>query len=300
MQAPIIVTTFYKFFSMNEQKVIENKATLDHAGADLKLLGLTLIAQEGINGTVAGRASDIEAFKQVVQQMAGEVIFKDSPANEQPFKRWHVKIRPEIVAIGDPAMHPDTPVNNHLPPSEWNHVLATEDVVVLDTRNRYETMIGKFKNAIDPNIESFDEFPEYVKNCDIPKDKKVLMYCTGGIRCEKALIEMKNQGYEHVYQLQGGILQYFKEQPHTYFEGECFVFDHRSAVDQDLNPSKIYATCPHCGDPGDVKFDCNFCSQPATVCTRCNTERSKVTCSKDCQERLRRKQAKEQAMQIGQ
>lgn len=292
MNSAIVITTFYKFFPMDEPLVVQNKAVLDAAGADLELLGLTLIAHEGLNGTVAGTKTAIDAFKTIVTTIAGEVMFKDSPADEQPFKRWHVKVRPEIVAIGNPAMHPDTSINNHLPPDEWNRFLEQEDVIVLDTRNKYETMIGTFKGAIDPGLDSFDEFPAYVKNCDIPKDKKVLMYCTGGIRCEKALIEMQNQGYEHVYQLQGGILQYFKEHPHKHFEGECFVFDHRSAVDQELKPSTTFAACPHCGDPGSQAISCGFCENDGVVCERCLAKPYKNTCTKDCRERLKRKTEK--------
>jgi UPF0176 protein len=286
------ITAFYKFFDIGEQNKQAVRDSMFAKGEELNLLGLTLVAHEGINGTIAGSAEAIAEYKQFLESIAGEIAFKDSFCNEAPFKRWFVKLRKEIVAIGDPNMHPSSTMNHHITPQEWNAMMEEEDVIVLDTRNTYETAIGTFKGAIDPKLSSFDQFPEYVKNSGIPKDKKVLMFCTGGIRCEKALIEMKNQGYEHVYQLQGGILEYFAQSPHTNFEGECFVFDHRTAVDQNLAPSTKYKTCPHCGDPGDQSIQCTFCTNDCTLCQRCRMEKQIDTCSKDCRERLRRKQAK--------
>lgn len=291
-----VITTFYKFFDIGEAGKQGVQKQLFEAGEKLNLLGLVLVAHEGINGTIAGSAEAITEYKKCIENIAGEVNFKDSTANESPFKRWFVKLRSEIVAIGDPNLHPEgAENNNHLTPDEWNQVLENEDVVLIDTRNSYETEIGTFKGAIDPKLDTFDEFPEYVKNADIPKDKKVLMFCTGGIRCEKALIEMKNQGYEHVYQLKGGILQYLKEHPHKHYEGECFVFDHRTAVDQELKPSTRYTMCPFCGDPGDQELQCAFCNADCKLCKKCIEQKGSNTCSKDCCERLRRKQLKQKA-----
>ena len=139
-----------------------------------------------------------------------------------------------------------------------------------------------FKGAVDPNLKQFDEFPEYVNNCNIPKDKKVMMYCTGGIRCEKACLEMKRQGYQHVYQLKGGILQYIKECPNQKYQGECFVFDHRTAVNQDLAPSEQYRLCPHTGDPGDVTITCRNCGKEGVVHKACVGKEEYETCCKDC------------------
>jgi UPF0176 protein len=154
--------------------------------------------------------------------------------------------------------------------------------VIVDARNDYEYAIGKFKGAIDPSIKTFSEFPEFVKKGELPKDKKVMMYCTGGIRCEKALLEMEKQGYSDVYQLEGGILAYLQQFPEGNFEGECFVFDKRVAVDQHLQPSQTYHICPHCGNPGTLEVNCLACNKQAIVCYGCAKEERHKTCSKNC------------------
>ena len=243
--------------------------------------GLTIVGSEGVNGTVAGSASSIRKWKQKIEEFAGEVTFKDSKSDGQPFKRWFVKIRPEIVSLGNVGIVPSGK-HNHLTPEEWDAVIDSEDVVILDTRNDYETEIGIFEGATDPKLHCFQEFPEYVKNCDIPKDKKILMYCTGGIRCEKACLEMERQGYENVYQLDGGILRYMQERPSSKWQGECFVFDHRVAVAEDLKPSRRYGLCPHCGDPGDQNITCMQCEGPGIMCVRCLQSMESPICSKNC------------------
>ncbi len=138
-----------------------------------------------------------------------------------------------------------------------------------------------FEGAIDPKLKMFSEFPSFVEKCGIPKNKKVLMYCTGGIRCEKALLEMEKQGYKNVYQLKGGILQYLKDCPNQKFKGECFVFDHRTAVGQQLEPSNRYSLCPHTGDPADLHITCSRCNKTAVVAAHCD-DIQKQSCSKDC------------------
>ncbi|MDP6561832.1 MAG: rhodanese-like domain-containing protein [Candidatus Peribacteraceae bacterium] len=139
-----------------------------------------------------------------------------------------------------------------------------------------------FEGAIDPRIQTFQEFSDYVENSGIPKDKKVLMYCTGGIRCEKACLEMERQGYENVFQLEGGILRYMKERPHCNWNGECFVFDHRVAVNEEMKPSERYGLCPHCGDPGDRCITCEHCQKPGMMCARCIESMNCRACSKNC------------------
>ena len=213
----LTVTTFYKFFPVKDVQIVRDH--LYNTGKELGLYGLTLVAAEGVNGTIAGPDADIEAYKKILEETAGGIVFKDSPADEQPFKRWFVKIREEIVAIGDTDLVPPEVDDTHLTPEEWNTVLETEDVELIDTRNDYETMIGVFEGATDPKLKEFNEFPKWVEESEIPKEKKVLMYCTGGIRCEKALLEMNRQGYKNVYQLKGGIIQYLKECPNQKFKG---------------------------------------------------------------------------------
>lgn len=276
------VSAHYKFSPLSEDKANEVRNDLFEFGESINMSGLVLVGTEGLNGTVAAPSENIRAqWKEKLESIFGEITFKDSFSDEQPFKRWFVKIRPEIVSLGNTAIVPNGK-NNHVTPEEWDHMIDSEDVVILDTRNSYETEIGIFEGAIDPNLHCFQEFPEYVEKCDIPKDKKVLMYCTGGIRCEKASIEMQRQGYENVYQLDGGILRYMKERPQKKWKGECFVFDHRVAVNEDLMPSERYGLCPHCGDPGDQHITCEHCQKHGMMCIRCIQSLNRQTCSKDC------------------
>jgi UPF0176 protein len=188
------------------------------------------------------------------------------------------------VTLGTPELVPSEGVNHHLSPAEWNQVLKTEnDFVMIDTRNWYETQIGTFKGALDPKTEQFTEFPEFVEKQKIPQDKKMLIFCTGGIRCEKGILELQRRGYKNVYQLEGGILNYLKEYPNDQFEGECFVFDHRVALDQNLQPSTKYGLCPHCGQPSEIKIDCLRCDSEELICVDCaKLEFKKDTCSKNC------------------
>lgn len=280
------ITSFYKFSPVTADNIAAVRQSLLEEGTQLGLCGLVLIALEGCNGTVAGTEDAIRTFKDSITARFGTVIFKDSTATSKPFKRWKVTIREEIVAIGNAAMHPESAMNHHLSPQEWNRMIEEEDVIVLDTRNTYETEIGVFAGAIDPQIQTFQEFPDFVKKSGIPKDKKVLMYCTGGIRCEKAILAMQEEGYENVYQLQGGILNYLEQCPSQKFEGECFVFDHRVAVDQNLAPSKRYSLCVHCGNAGDVKDSCELCSKPSNLCKKCIQIGKAPACSKDCAHRI--------------
>ncbi|MCA9370709.1 MAG: hypothetical protein KC680_01980 [Candidatus Peregrinibacteria bacterium] len=283
----IIVTAFYKFVPLAKENLEVIQKDLMACGVSLEMGGLTILGAEGINGTVAGSAKAIDAWKKKIEELAGEVVFKDSESDSQPFKRWFVKIRKEIVSLGKPDVLPNGK-HHHIPPEEWDRMIDEEDVVILDTRNTYETDIGVFEGALDPRLQSFQEFPEWVANCEIPKEKNVLMYCTGGIRCEKACLEMERQGYQNVYQLDGGILRYMKERPEGKWQGECFVFDHRVAVGKDLKPSQLYHLCPHCGDPGDVKTSCKYCGEMARICKRCKSNPNRESCSKNCAHHLDR------------
>jgi len=288
MHAPWHVVTFYKFLPIGQEDVARLKEEWTKAGSDLGLCGLLLLAQEGVNATLAGTHENVATFLGTVERLTGPLDIKRSDATDKPFKRWKISVRDEIVAIGDPSMHPTTDRNNHVTPQEWNRMMDEEDVIVIDTRNTYETDIGTFRGAYDPRIRKFNEFPDAIRRANIPKDKKILMCCTGGIRCEKAILEMQKQGYEHVYQLQGGILQYLEESPDAHFEGECFVFDHRVAVDQKLQPSKTYGLCVFCGDPGSVRAPCDICHTTAFRCRSC-AESHPSTCSKRCAADLAKK-----------
>ncbi|MFM6929558.1 MAG: rhodanese-related sulfurtransferase [Bdellovibrio sp.] len=279
------VTTFYKFLKIENPEAVNKD--LETKAEELGIKGLIILGTEGYNSTVsATTAESFEAWKQFVRDYfhQPDQFFKDSFSDKAPFRRFKVKIREEIVTTGIPEMTPPEGVNHHLTPTEWNRVMKEEtDYVMIDTRNWYEYQIGTFKGALNPNIEKFTEFPQYIEAQGIPKDKKMLIFCTGGIRCEKGILELQDKGYDNVFQLDGGIINYLKEYPNDQYEGECFVFDHRVALDQNLEPSKKFGLCPHCGQPSTIKVDCKRCDSEALVCDACiKLEFKKDTCSRNC------------------
>ncbi len=275
------ITASYAFLPLSAEQLPVLQQELIAFGKEQDMKGLMLLASEGINSTVSGSLDAIARWKARLRELEPNIVFKDSTAEKPVFRRWSVKLKKEIVSLQQPDIHP-AGHHRHITPAEWNEMMQREDVVIVDARNDYEVAIGKFKGAIDPAIKTFSEFPEFVKNAELPKDKKVLMYCTGGIRCEKALLEMEKQGFQDVYQLEGGILNYLQQCPDQAFEGECFVFDKRVSVDQELKPSKTYHICPHCGNPGTLEISCLACNKDAIVCQGCAREEHHKTCSKNC------------------
>ncbi|MFP5520620.1 MAG: rhodanese-related sulfurtransferase [Bdellovibrionia bacterium] len=279
------VSTFYLFKKLNDLESI--KSALEQKAEELNIRGLLILGSEGFNTTCSATSVEsLNQFKNWIQEYfdCHGLFFKDSHAYTAPFRRYKVKIREEIVTTGIPGVMPPEGVNHHLSPEEWNRVLKEEsDYVIIDTRNWYEYKIGTFKGAINPNIEKFTDFPEFMEKQGIPKDKKMLIFCTGGIRCEKGILELQNQGYNNVYQLEGGIINYLAKHPNEQFEGECFVFDHRVALDQNLEPSEKYGLCPHCGQPAETLVTCIRCDHDEKICENCR-EISIVgeTCSKNC------------------
>lgn len=281
------VSTFYKFKKDHHPE--KSKDFLEKLAKDTDTRGLIIIGVEGFNATVVSKTEEsLKQFKKGICEYYSlpDLFFKDSISDVVPFRRFKVKIRKEIVTLGDTNLVPyelDNKNNFHLTPDEWNHVMKNEDHVIIDTRNWYETKIGTFKGAINPMTDKFTEFPTFLEKNNIPKDKKVLIFCTGGIRCEKGILEVQKQGYKNVYQLYGGILNYLKNSPNDQFEGECFVFDHRVAVDQNLQPSKTYSLCPHCGQPGKTEIQCKRCDTHEFICEDCyQLNFKKDTCSKNC------------------
>jgi len=285
----IHITSFYQFDNMTEAEVANRFEILKKIGGDQNLKGLVLIGTEGFNLTVSGTESGIQKFKQLFFETWGykDVLVKDSVTSKHPFKHFRVQIRKEIVTLGVDGIEVPRGRNRHISPLEWHQMMEQEEVVVIDTRNWYETQVGKFKNAVDLNISEFRQFPKALKDSGLPKNKNYLIYCTGGIRCEKAIEEMRQQGYENVNQLEGGILKYIEEFPNGKFEGECFVFDHRVAVNQNLEPSQNYRLCPHCGQPGTLKIECLRCDHSAIVCSKCAEFEYNRTCSKNCSHHYR-------------
>ncbi|MBM3231742.1 hypothetical protein FJZ28_05500 [Candidatus Peregrinibacteria bacterium] len=280
------ITSCYAFFPIGESGLGVLRTELLNFGKRRGLEGLTLIATEGINATVCGSPEAIAEWKAMLTERFGHIVFKDSTAPRSVFRRFSVKIKPEIVGLKKPDVRPQGR-HRHLSPEEWEKTLEQEDVVLVDTRNSYEYSIGKFRGAIDCGTDSFGEFPAFVEKAKLPKDKKILMYCTGGIRCEKALLEMESQGYDNVYQLEGGILGYLEKFPHKHFEGECFVFDYRVAVNQELRPSDVYGLCPHCGLAGSIRVHCR-CGKQGFACGECLKDPSCRTCSKRCRNEVRK------------
>jgi UPF0176 protein len=274
------IIAFYAFAPMDESRVAALRHELFAFGEARGMRGLVLLATEGINGTVCGSSEAIGEWRMLVAGLFPNATWNVSAAGDYVFPRWLVKIREEIVAIDRP--NSSQLAGTHLTPAEWNAMMEKNDVVVIDARNTYETKIGMFEGAIDPNIEHFTDFEKFAATCDVPKDKNVMLYCTGGIRCEKAVASMKDAGYGNVFQLQGGILSYLKEFPDAKFQGECFVFDHRVAVDQQLQPSSTYSLCPSCGDPGTEQTTCPHCSKQFVACIDCLKSNPEAACSKNC------------------
>jgi UPF0176 protein len=245
------VTAFYKFVGIDDPAALRPRVA--EVCAKSGIVGTVLLAQEGINGTVAGPAEGIAAFLAFLRADArfADLVSKESYALEQPFKRMKVRLKREIVTLGQPGADPSKCVGHYVEPKDWNALIAQDDVITVDTRNAYEVMIGTFEGALDPATRSFREFPAYVKNnLDPARHKRVAMFCTGGIRCEKATAYMIAQGFEEVYHLKGGILKYLEEVPpeESRWRGECFVFDERVALGHGVELG-THVLCPRCGTP---------------------------------------------------
>ena len=246
-----VVCALYKFVTLDNYQEI--KPALLEFMIDHHIRGTLLLAQEGINGTVAGSRDGIDAVLAYLQddERLGKINYKESFTDTMPFLRTRVKLKKEIVTMGVEGIDPKHVVGTYVKPKDWNALISDPEVLLVDTRNDYEVQVGTFKDAINPVTDSFREFPDYVKqHFDPAKHKKVAMYCTGGIRCEKSTAYMKEQGFEDVYHLEGGILKYLEEVPEdeTLWEGECYVFDERITVNHQLEKGQ-YDQCNACRMP---------------------------------------------------
>lgn len=243
------VAALYQF------KEVENPADLQQRLLDLvqsiNLCGTLIVANEGINGTVAGDREAIDCIHQfLLNEGFDRMEYKESISSEKPFRKMKIKLKKEIVTLGV-EVKPRDLVGHYLNPQEWNELISQDDVILIDTRNDYEYKAGTFKGAIDPKTETFREFPEYVKKeLEQHKDKKVAMFCTGGIRCEKSTSLLLQEGFKEVYHLKGGILKYLEEMPaeQSLWQGECFVFDGRTAVTHGMQEGEN-VKCHACGWP---------------------------------------------------
>lgn len=271
MTQPIVVAALYKFVTLSDYQALREPLLDTLKAHDIK--GTLLLAEEGINGTVSGTRESIDALLAWLKAdpRLADVDHKESLCDEQPFYRTKVKLKKEIVTLGVPEVDPNRRVGTYVEPQDWNSVISDPEVLVIDTRNDYEVEIGSFEGAVDPRTKSFREFPEYVKaHYDPARHKKVAMFCTGGIRCEKASSYMLNEGFEEVYHLKGGILNYLEKVPESQslWRGECFVFDNRVTVRHDLSEGE-YDQCHACRRPISAEDRASEHYSPGVSCPHC-------------------------------
>jgi UPF0176 protein len=245
------VAAFYRFSSLPHYEALQEPLLVALKALGIK--GSVLLAAEGINGTISGEIDKLDQCLIEIGVVTGiaSIEAKYSFAATLPFRRMKVRLKKEIVTIGNVKADPNEKVGAYVEPEDWNALVNDPDVVLIDTRNAYEVGVGTFKGAIDPHTESFGEFPTYVRaHLGNQKHKKIAMFCTGGIRCEKASSFMLNEGFENVYHLKGGILKYLEVVPQdkSTWDGACFVFDERVAVEHGLKVSD-FSLCHGCMNP---------------------------------------------------
>ena len=271
------IVSLYSFFSFQENLILELKDKLFNIENNNDLTGLLIIAREGINGTICAEEEIIEKVINLITKFThvNELNIKVSYSKKKIFKKLKIKLKNEIVTMGVPEINPSKDAGTYIDSFNWNKLIEDKNTIVIDTRNHYEVSIGSFKKSINPNTENFSEFPKWVddnleNHLGNKKYKNIAMFCTGGIRCEKATSLLKKKGYKNIYHLKGGILKYLADisNEESMFEGECFVFDKRVALDHQLKKGS-YAICHACGMPiskQDQKreeykegIQCHFC-----------------------------------------
>ncbi|MGD9917133.1 MAG: rhodanese-related sulfurtransferase [Paenirhodobacter sp.] len=270
------VAALYHFTRFEDPAAL--KAPLAKLACSQGVKGSLLLAREGINGTIAGPRAGIDAVLAHIRALPGcaGLIWKESAAEEMPFGRMKVRLKREIVTMGEPDVDPCAAVGHYVEPAEWNALISAPDVVVIDTRNDYEVEIGTFEGAIEPKTRSFREFPEWWKeNAGRFHNKRVAMFCTGGIRCEKSTNYLLSQGVEEVFHLRGGILKYLEEVPEaeSLWQGDCFVFDGRVSLRHGLVQGD-YDSCHACRRPLSAADKLHPEFEPGVSCHRCLGEYS--------------------------
>jgi UPF0176 protein len=276
MSSTIFVLLYYKFVNVPnaEFEIMQHKLVC--AGIGLK--GRILIASEGINGTVAGTRAQLKQYTDYMEAhpQFGSIVFKRTPAGKMPFGKLIVKYRPEIVTLGKSVDMSKT--GKYLTPEEFHNILENEkDIAVVDMRNNYEYEVGRFDGAIQPDTTKFYELPKKIKNLKLNPNQKVLTYCTGGIRCEKATALLAEEGFEDVYQLEGGIAKYLEKYPDGHFKGKNFVFDERMVTNTDTQSgAAVLGKCAHCKKASDRYIDCTKpdCHQLFICCKDCQKQHS--------------------------
>lgn len=271
----IVVAALYQFTKLED--FAQYQAPLQSACEAADVYGTILLAHEGVNGTVSGTREGIDAVLAHIRTIPGckELEVKESHADEMPFYRMKVRLKKEIVTMGVPDIDPNQTVGTYVDPADWNDLISDPNVIVIDTRNDYEVGIGTFKGAIDPKTTAFREFPDWFRNqkelrAEIDSGKKVAMFCTGGIRCEKSTAFLKQEGVEDVFHLKGGILKYLENisEDESLWEGDCFVFDQRVSVKHGLELGD-YDMCHACRNPIDADDMASDQYVPGVSCPKC-------------------------------
>jgi UPF0176 protein len=234
------IIAFYEFKDLTQlAELVELRAAVKAAVVETGVRGTVILAEEGFNGMICGTPDEVEAFKSACEEILQTTLDpKRSYHHTPPFRKIDVKIKPEIVTLKKPV-DLELAKGSHVSPDEWNRLISDPDTIVLDTRNDYEYKTGTFKNAVNPNVETFGQLPEFIEeNRSMFENKNIAMFCTGGIRCEKFAPYMKGLGFNSVFQLQGGILKYLEQVPadESLWDGECFVFDERITLNSALEP----------------------------------------------------------------
>ncbi len=272
----MIVAALYRFTSFPDPAPL--REALQRRCDDHGVRGTLLLAHEGINGTIAGTREGVDAVVAHIRTLPGcaGLTTKESVAPSMPFKRMKVRLKSEIVTLGAGPVDPLSSAGTYVDPTDWNDLIAADDVVVIDTRNDYEVAIGTFEGAVDPGTTRFRDFPSWwAANADTFADKRVAMFCTGGIRCEKSTSWLRMQGVEEVFHLRGGILSYLEHVPEeeSRWQGECFVFDDRVSVGHGLQPGP-HGLCHACRRPVTPEQQQHPDYQPGVSCHRCVHERT--------------------------
>lgn len=270
-----VVCALYRFVTLDNYQQIQ--APLLNLMQANNIKGTLLLANEGINGTVAGSREEINKLIDWLKSdpRLSNLTTKESFTQDNPFYRTKVKLKKEIVTMGVEGIDPKRTAGSYVKPKDWNALISDPDVLLVDTRNDYEISIGTFKNAVDPKTTNFREFPQYVKdNLDPAVNKKVAMFCTGGIRCEKSTAYLKEQGFDEVYHLEGGVLKYLEEVPQeeSMWQGECFVFDNRVSVNHQLEKGQY--------------DQCHGCRLPITEADKQSDKYQEGICCHQCHEHL--------------
>jgi UPF0176 protein len=273
MEMPVVISAFYHFAVLEDYEAM--KDPLLQFCNEQGLKGTFLLAHEGINSTISGTREGIDALYQYLRNdpRLKDFSYKESFAEVQPFLKMKVRLKKEIVAMGTPDLDVDTYKGTYVAPQAWDALIADPDVLVVDTRNSYEIAVGTFEGAVNPNTRTFREFPQWAEEHLHDKKQKIAMFCTGGIRCEKSTAYLKRMGFEHVYHLQGGILQYFADTKNAQqkWQGDCFIFDDRAVLNVDLEPNN-HLLCPACQatiTTDDIKHSPSF--EDGLRCSQCRS-----------------------------